>query len=318
VEAAMAKVLRVLRPFDPWRNPLCTCPPKYSLNPYTGCSFMCLYCYATSYIGRRPSTPKKRFIENLVHDLNIVSPSILVNIGTSSDPYPPEEMRYRLTRKSLELMLPRGIRILITTKGIIPPEDIELIKKGNVAVTPTITTLDPRVASVIEPNAPPPSERIELVRALSKNSIPVGVRVDPIIPFVNDDPHEIEELVCRLASAGARFIVTSTYKAKPDSLSRLRRALGDTGERIYKLYREKGVQLYGYRYLPRPLREKILKPVVNAARKCGLRYATCREGLTSKEWFNAPSCDGSHLIPLRVKPQRFRGGIDIRRWVSEA
>jgi len=313
----VAKALRVLRPFDPWRNPLCTCPFKYSLNPYTGCSFMCLYCYATSYIGRRPSTPKKGFIENLIHDLNILPSSILVNIGTSSDPYPPEEARYRLTRKSLELMIPRGIRILITTKGIIPREDVELIRKGNVAVTPTVTTLDSRVAAIIEPDAPPPSERVELVRTLSRNSVPVGVRVDPIIPFVNDDPYEVEELVCRLAGAGARFIVTSTYKAKPDSLSRLREALGATGERIYKLYRERGVAMYGYKYLPKPLREDLLRPVIKAARVCGLQYATCREGLTSREWFNAPSCDGSHLIPLHVKPKGFHGDSDIRRWISE-
>jgi len=235
----MVERLRVLRPFDPWKNPLCTCPFKYSLNPYTGCSYMCLYCYATSYIGRRPSTPKKRFIENLLHDLAILPSTILVNIGTSSDPYPPEELRYRLTRKSLEIMIPLGIRVLITTKGIIPPEDVKLIRSGNAAVTPTITTLDPQIARLIEPNAPTPAKRLELVRELSRSSVPVGVRVDPVIPFVNDDRHQIEELVCRIASAGATFIVTSSYKAKPDNLSRLRRSLGPTGERIYKLYMEK-------------------------------------------------------------------------------
>ncbi|MEM0325409.1 MAG: radical SAM protein, partial [Desulfurococcaceae archaeon] len=41
--------LKVIREFDPWKSPLCTCPRKYSLHPYTGCDHSCLYCYATSY-----------------------------------------------------------------------------------------------------------------------------------------------------------------------------------------------------------------------------------------------------------------------------
>ncbi|MEM2810857.1 MAG: radical SAM protein, partial [Candidatus Korarchaeum sp.] len=35
--------MRILRPFDPWRSELCTCPRKYSLHPYTGCTHSCLY-----------------------------------------------------------------------------------------------------------------------------------------------------------------------------------------------------------------------------------------------------------------------------------
>ncbi|MEM2108797.1 MAG: radical SAM protein, partial [Candidatus Bathyarchaeia archaeon] len=38
--------------FDPWRSSLCTCPPKLTFNPYTGCDHACVYCYASSYIPR--------------------------------------------------------------------------------------------------------------------------------------------------------------------------------------------------------------------------------------------------------------------------
>ncbi|MEM2014385.1 MAG: radical SAM protein, partial [Desulfurococcaceae archaeon] len=57
--------LKVIREFDPWKSPLCTCPRKYSLHPYTGCDHSCLYCYATSYIRSRKSVPKKKFLEAL-------------------------------------------------------------------------------------------------------------------------------------------------------------------------------------------------------------------------------------------------------------
>ena len=67
----------------------------------------------------------------------------------------------------------------------------------------------------------------------------------------------------------------------------------------------------GYLYLPRSMRERLLKPVVDEARRLGMEYATCREGLTSREWFNAPSCDGSHLVP----PPRALGARGLEGWI---
>jgi hypothetical protein len=46
-----------------------------------------------------------------------------------------------------------------------------------------------------------------------------------------------------------------------------------------------------------------------------MEYATCREGLTSKEWFNSASCDGTHLIPLRREPKELVENID--RWLAD-
>ena len=307
--------LRVLKPFDPWNSPLCTCPFKYSLNPYTGCSHMCLYCYATSYIGVKKSVPKKNFIKNLIHDLQKTDPLVPINMGTSSDPYPPEESIYKLTRRALKILVSIGRKVLITTKGVIVKRDIDILKKGNVAITPTITTLDDNLAKTIEPGAPPPSKRIETLGILTSNDIPVGVRVDPIIPYVNDDEKEIEKLIGRLSELGVSFVVTSTYKAKLDNLARMRRGLGNIGEKIYNLYKNKGVRVQGYLYLPKEMRERLLRPVIKSAKKYGIKYATCREGLVTKEWFNAPSCDGTHLIPLRIKPKNIVE-INLDRWLA--
>ena len=306
----------LLAPFDPWKSPLCTCPFKLSLNPYTGCSFKCLYCYATAYIGARDSTPKKNFRRRLLRDLARYEPGIPINIGTSSDPYPPEELEYGLTRTALEILVPLGRRVLITTKGTLyATRDRDLLKRGNVAVTPTITTLDPRISMIIEPGAPLPERRLGAVRAAAEAGIPVGVRVDPIIPYVNDDPYEIEELVARIAEAGARFVVTSTYKARPDNLARLRAALpSGLARRIARLYsKDRAVRVGGYMYLSRSERERLLRPVVEAARRYGLEHATCREGLTGREWFNAASCDGTHLIPKRVEPKPLGEGLE--KWM---
>ncbi len=291
--------MRVLREFDPWRNPLCTCPRKYSLHPYTGCSHKCLYCYATSYISVRESTPKKKFIENLRRDLTEAKPGVLVELSTSSDPYPPIESKLAITRRALEALSSFEARILITTKSSLVARDYDVLSRSKAAVMITITTIDDSLARRIEPGAPPPSARIEALRRLSRNGVPVGVRIDPVIPGLNDDESMLRELVNKVVEAGARHIVTSTYKAKPDNFKRMCSEFPDLAGVWRRLYYDEGEYVYGYRYLKASLRKRILKPVLTEAGKLRVSYATCREGFRGKEYLNAGSCDGSHLIKLK-------------------
>jgi DNA repair photolyase len=287
---------RLLRLFDPWRSPLCTCPVKYSLHPYTGCSHKCLYCYATAYIGLRESTPKKNFIENLRKELDKANRNIIVEMSTSSDPYPPIEDKLRLTRQTLKELFRRGFRVVITTKSSLVTRDLDLLSANRSAVMITITTLDKRLSEIIEPGAPPPSERLLALKELAKKGVPVGARVDPVIPFVNDDPAELSLLVEKLQEVGVKHVVTSTYKAKPDSYRRIVSALPELEDKLRNIYFKEKTYVSGYYYLSLDVRMKLLRPVVNLARKLGLSYATCREGLVTKEFFSARSCDGSHLL----------------------
>jgi DNA repair photolyase len=297
--------------FDPWQGELCTCPKKYSLNPYTGCSFACLYCYAKSYIGKKSSHPKTDFLKLMERALPKINRNLVVNLGTSSDPYPEEEKEHELTKGALNLLIKGGFKVLITTKGgSIMLRDAELMAGGKVAVTPTVTTLSENIARKIEPGAPPPSERIETAKKLSSLGIPIGFRIDPIIPGVNDDESELRELVEVAAEVGAKMVVTSTYKAKPLDFKDMVEAFPELEERWRVLYFEEGERIGGYRYLKRELREKMLAPVVNEAAKLGIEYATCREGLLSKEFFNSRSCDGSHLTENSFKHEKYKNKED--------
>ena len=280
----------VLREFDPWNGPLCTCPRKYSLQPYTGCPFSCLYCYATSYVGRK-FYPKKNFLQRLERDLRKADKGKVVNMSTSSDPYPHVEEKLGLTRKALELLRKYGFKVLITTKGTLFVRDVDLLK-GSGAVMVTITTLDDDLAKRLEPGAPPPSERLEAIAEASRE-VPVGVRVDPIIPGVNSSEEEIKELIKEVVKRGAKHVTASTYKAKPDNLKRMAKLFPHL-ENLYA----KAEKVGSYRYLPREVREELLKPVVEVSKRLGITYAFCREGIP----FEAPSCDGSHLIPRRHLP----------------
>ncbi len=289
---------RVVRVFDPWRSPLCTCPPKYSLQPYTGCSHFCQYCYATSYIGRRPSTLKRGYVERLLYDLrHVVNPRYHIDISTSSDPYPPEERVHGITRLTLGYLVKYGLRALIVTKSSLVVRDADIISRGNIAVTMTVTTMDRGLAAKLEPGASPPRDRIEALRRLSERGIPVGLRLDPVIPYVNDDVHSIREVLEAAYEAGVRFVVTSTYKARPDNIKRMAEAFPELAGKLRRLYVSEGDWMHGYWYLRSGLRRRLMELVYREARRLGMQFATCREGFS--DMMRAPSCDGSHLIPRR-------------------
>ena len=299
----------IINLFDPWKSKLCTCPRKYTINPYTGCSHMCLYCYTTSYIGLRKSTPKKDIIKRLKKDLERCDPGIPIDMSLSSDPYPPEEKKYRITRKVLELLLPKGFKVQVTTKSTLILLDLDLFQKYNVAVSMTITTLDDNLARKIEPFAPVPTERLKALEEIFKAGVPFSVRIDPIIPYLNDDKEELKELVREVVSIGAKHIVTSTYKARPDNFKRMVEKFPELEHKWRKLYYPKG-RVRGYAYLPMDLRKRLLSIITSEAKKLGVSYATCREGLITKEFFNAKSCDGTHLIPKRFS-SKFRKTITL-------
>ena len=242
---------------------------------------------------------KRGFLRRLERDLRRADGRVIVEMSTSSDPYPPEEERLRLTRRALKLLLERGFKVIILTKSDMVLRDLDVVAGKPVTVSLTITTLDESLARVLEPGAPPPSRRLECAEQLAESGVPVSVRVDPVIPHLNDDPVMLRELVDAVVEAGARHIVTSAYKARPDSLARLSREFPDLASKWRLLYYEEGVRVGGYRYLRLSVRRRLLAPVVSEAAGLGVTYATCREGLSrDKTFFNAPTCDGSHLAWL--------------------
>jgi DNA repair photolyase len=168
--------------------------------------------------------------------------------------------------------------------------DVDLLRKIPSMVSLTITTDDEAVARVIEPNAPSPSRRLKAVETLIAKGVATSVRIDPIIPFVNDNA---ESLMKTLAVIGVKHVTASTYKVKHDNWQRVSLALPEKAEKLRKLYFEYGEKIGRYTYLPRELRFKLLKAVADMTKKHGVKFGTCREGLSQ---LNTATCDGSWLL----------------------
>jgi len=282
--------VNLITKFDPWRSKLCTCPPKLTFNPYTGCDHACVYCYASSYIPKFfTCRPKKDLISKLRREAAKLKGEI-ISIANSSDPYPNLEAKTGLTRKCLEILSQQDCKIQIITKSSLVVRDIDLLKKMHSMVSLTITTDDDNVAKLIEPHAPSSSERLKAAETLIKKGIPTSVRIDPIIPFINDNT---ENLIKTLASMKVKHITESTYKVKLDNWKRFSIALPKTAEKLKPLYFEKGEKIGRYIYLPKDLRLKLMKTVSAMAEKYNMKFGTCREGLSH---LNTAFCDGSWLL----------------------
>lgn len=285
----------ILRPFDPWKNQFCTCPAKLSLNPYTGCNHGCLYCYAASYIPRfQDCRPKADLLRHLAREAAKVKPGTIIAMSNSSDPYPMIENDLNLSRGCLQILKLMDLAVQVITKSDLVVRDADLLASMRATVAITITTLESSLARKLEPGAPSPKRRLEAICHLAERGIPVSARIDPIIPGIND--LEIGSLVHAVHKAGAKHIISSTYKARSDSLKRICTIFPDEGERLKARY-QRDCRVAGSLYLPLDVRRSLMSDVEQRAMGAGVTFSACREGI-------APccgvKCDGSHLIPCKI------------------
>jgi DNA repair photolyase len=200
------------------------------------------------------------------------------------------EKELNLTRDCLEILANRKLRVQVVTKSDLVCRDVDLLSGMSSIVSITITTMNEELSAKLEPRAPGSSKRLDAVRRLSDYGIPVSVRLDPIIPGLNDKG--IEDLIDGVLQAGARHITSSTYKARPDNLRRMEYHFPQETEALKELLK-RGDRLGGSLYLPRDVRTRLMRQVRDLVHAKGATFSTCREGWPLEYRL---SCDGSHLL----------------------
>lgn len=189
-----------------------------SLNPYRGCEHGCVYCYA------RPTHEYLGFSAGLDFETKILvkenAPQLLqgelsslnwkpqvVALSGVTDPYQRIERKLKLTRRCLEVFLKFRNPVVIITKNYLITRDLDILKEMAkyhvVKVFISITTLDTKLVSKMEPRTSTPARRLAAIEALSSAGIPTGVLVGPVIPALTD--HELIEIIKSAAKAGATF-----------------------------------------------------------------------------------------------------------------
>lgn len=199
------------------RNDSPDIPFSQSLNPYRGCEHGCVYCFARPSHAYLDLSPGLDFETKLYAKTNAAellrrefarkgyrcSP---ISLGINTDAYQPIERRWRITRQLLEVFAEHRHPVSLITKSALIQRDLDLLapmaREGLVTVYVSITSLDNRLSSKLEPRAAAPHTRLKTVQALHEAGVPVGTMVAPVIPMITDG--EIERILEAAYEHGAR------------------------------------------------------------------------------------------------------------------
>lgn len=188
----------------------------WSLNPYTGCSHDCAYCYVPDvahlerdrwggYVVVKRNLPRR-----LSRELKR-KPAKPVFLSSATDPYQPAEAEHRITRRSLELIAREGWPVSILTRSPLVERDLDLITElDQVRIGMSIPTVDDEARRMIEPAAPPIEGRLATIQALDDAGLEPYINLAPAYPLTSGT--RAEELAKRFADAGAHAVYAGRWR----------------------------------------------------------------------------------------------------------
>jgi len=211
-------------------------PFAWTINPYRGCEFGCVYCYARythEFLELRDPMDFERRIFFKRRAAEVLERTLArtpigrdaITIGTATDPYQHAERTYGLTRSMLEVFARvGGIRLSITTKSNLVVRDLDLLKKINerseLSVNFSLITLNRRLQRILEPRAPRPELRLRAMAELAAGGIRGNLFMMPMIPGLTDAPSSVESVIAAARRHHASDVHCRTLFLKPSAAKR--------------------------------------------------------------------------------------------------
>jgi len=223
----------------------------YSCNPYTGCRFACVYCYASfmaRMIGKQtgdwgnfvyPKVNAPELLDSEIKKLKDKGKGKVIWFSSVTDPYQGLEAKYQLTKKCLEVLLKNDFKGTVTflTKSNLILRDLELLKQfKNVDVGMTITSTDDSISRYFEKYAPPVSDRLSALKTLHDEGIATYAFIGPLLPHFVAEPKSLEKLFQRIYEAGVREIYVEFLNLSPYIRTRMKKELTSMDRDIWQKF----------------------------------------------------------------------------------
>ncbi len=157
----------------------------YVINPYRGCAFACLYCYARENKNVSSTIAAKSNITTVLRkELRLKRPRRVL-LGSTTECFQPAEKKLRLTQEIMEILNQYRIPFTILTKSHLIADDLELIAANpankiyftvNCAAQATIEALENGSSSL--------TERLAAIKAILAKKIALRLHCGPFIPYL--------------------------------------------------------------------------------------------------------------------------------------
>ncbi|WP_297428587.1 radical SAM protein [Clostridium sp.] len=199
---------------SPNKKPISWFGTSYLFNIYRGCEHGCVYCDSRSLCYKVDNFDdlivKRNAVELLKKELKSKRKKGCLGTGAMTDPYTISEKKYLLTRGCLDEIANYNYAVHITTKSNLILRDVDILQEINkiyASVAMTITTTDDSLSKIVEPFAPPSSDRFKALGVLSTLGICTCITMMPILPFIEDTEENIIDIVNKANYYGVKYIV---------------------------------------------------------------------------------------------------------------
>jgi DNA repair photolyase len=212
---------------DPWFL------DDYTINPYSGCSFNCTFCYIRgSKYGEHMEDKlavKNNAIEVLEKQLGNRARKGqygIIVLSSATEPYLQIEKETGLTRRILEVILDHRFPVHVITRSDLVVRDLDVLNKINKAavlppdlaaahspgvfITFSFSSLDSQVARVFEPGATDPTFRLQTLKHCVAEGFHSGVSLMPLLPAISDSQESLDSFFATFSSAGAKYVLPAS------------------------------------------------------------------------------------------------------------
>ncbi|RLF20075.1 MAG: hypothetical protein DRZ82_03475 [Thermoprotei archaeon] len=267
------------------------CYSIFRVEPYSICTYQCIYCYARWYRRNMSRYEVLKEWKKLVEKLSKADiPPPYFRLSTLVEPFQESlESKHYTSLEIMKLACKYKVPLVINTKSTLIRESpwidviLSLADEGLVLVQISLITKNDDLSKILEPNAPTPESRLKVIEELREHEVPVVARIQPLIPGIEDQQLEVTDMALDHGSLG---IIVEPLRETKDGVIRIAKVLGEEPRKYLREYQwEPYPSSLNKSNIFRPgleWRKGIFTKIAQLTLKYGRIMSICKDGI----WYN--------------------------------